>query len=85
MIKDKKNSIGESGVICVETNKESYEKIIKLLQESNIDFILSRLIKNKDLYSLYIIAIEIYFIEFNKIIVDIENLGVDKLTFISNE
>ena len=85
LIKDKKNSIGESGVICVETNKESYEKIIYLLQESNIDFVLSRLVKNKELYSLDILANEIDIIEFNKLIVDIENLGVDKLTFISNE
>ena len=78
---------GNLNNLCIDAKfpRESYEKIIKLLQDSNIDFILSRLIKNKDLYSLDILANEIDIIEFNKLIVDIENLGVDKLTFISNE
>ena len=51
----------------------------------NIDFILSRLIKNKELYSLDILANEIDLNEFNSLISQIEDLGVDKVTFISNE
>ena len=85
MLKDRDNSIGESGVIYVETDKETYKKLIKLLQEVNIDFILSRLIKNKELYSLDILANEIDLNEFNSLISQIEDLGVDKVTFISNE
>ena len=85
LLKDRDNSIGESGVIYVETDKETYKKLIKLLQEVNIDFILSRLIKNKELYSLDILANEIDLNEFNSLISQIEDLGVDKVTFISNE
>ena len=85
LISLKKNNVGNSGMIYLEVEKNDYEKILEKLNSSNLEFNLSRFVKDNDIYSLDLKFDKLNIEKLNNVLKTLEDAGVNNVSFINNE
>lgn len=85
LVSSKKISSGESGYLYIETNNDYYSKVVDLLQNSEYRTTISRLERKDNNYELDIRFDQLNFEELDQLVENINSLGVEKITFLSNE
>ena len=85
LISLKKNNIGTSGMIYLEVEKNDYENILEKLNNSNLEFNLSRFVKDSYVYSLDLKFDKLNIEKLNNVLKTLEDAGVNNVSFINNE
>ena len=81
----KKNNLGSSGMVYLEIDQNKYSNILESLNSSELDFSLSRFIKDNDIYSLDLKFDKLSIEKLNDIIATLEEVGVKNISFINND
>ena len=85
LVNNKKEQFGDSGVFYIESDKDTYDKVIKFIKSSEMNYSLARFVKNDDLYIIDVNIDKLSFEELDETVSEIENLGVKSITFVTNE
>jgi len=85
LINNKREKLGDSGVLYIESNKEIHGKVINFFKSSEMNYSLSRFIKNNDSYIIDVSIDKLSFKDLEEVISQIEDLGVQNITFVTND
>ena len=85
LVNNKKEQFGDSGVFYIESDKDTYDKVIKFLKNTEMNYSLARFVKNDDLYIIDVNIDKLSFEELDETVSEIENLGVKSITFVTND
>ena len=85
LVNNKKEQLGDSGVFYIESDKDTYDKVIKFIKSSEMNYSLARFVKNDDLYIIDVNIDKLSFEELDETVSEIENLGVKSITFVTND
>ena len=85
LVNNKKEQFGDSGVFYIESDKDTYDKVIKFIKSSEMNYSLARFVKNDDLYIIDVNIDKLSFEELDETVSEIENLGVKSITFVTND
>ena len=77
--------MGDSGVLYIESNKEIHDKVINYFKNSEMNYSLSRFVKNNDLYIIDVSVDRLSFKDLEEVVSQIEDLGVQNITFVTND
>ena len=72
-------------MIYLEVEKNDYENILEKLNSSDLEFNLSRFVKDNDIYSLDLKFDKLNIEKLNNVLKTLEDTGVNNVSFINNE
>ena len=85
LINNKREKLGDSGVLYIESNKDIHEKVINFFKNSEMNYSLSRFVKNNESYIIDVSIDKLSFKDLEEVVTQIEDLGVQYITFVTND
>ena len=85
LISNKREKLGDSGVLYIESTKEIHEKVINFFKSSEMNYSLSRFVKNNESYIVDVSIDMLSFKDLEEVVSQIEDLGVENITFVAND